>query len=1123
MKRYRTSALAILVFTVVTAVDTMHAQTTPSLPGRVGLIDERSRVVLSGNRHPLATSANDRGKARPDLPMKRMILVLKRDATTEANLRQLIAEQHDRLSPNYHSWLTPEEFAARFGMAESDRQKIAAWLGSHGFSVDRVSRGGMSLEFSGTASQVESAFGTAMHIYEVGSREYYANASDPQIPAALESTIAGVNTLHSFEKPSPLRLLGTANRVGNTSLWAPNFSAGTPGQTFHFLAPGDFAKIYNATPLYQTIDGTGQTIAIVGRSNINISDIELFRIAFGLPSNNPQIIVDGPNPGSLFNEDETEADLDVEWAGAVAPKATIKFVVSASTNNTDGVDLSAQYIVDNNIAPILSTSFGQCEALLGQAENTFINNLWEQAAAEGITVIASSGDSGAAGCDYPYAGLATQGAAVSGVASTPYNVALGGTQFNENGADSTYWSATDGTDQSSVLGYIPEVVWNESCADQNQCGFADLFATGGGPSALYSKPTWQAGPGVPADGKRDLPDLSFSAAGGHDGYLVCQDGSCITDAKGVLIAAEVVGGTSASAPAFAGVMALVNQKTNSRQGQANFILYPLAAGENAANCNASGIPQTSCIFNDITQGNNNVPGQTGYAAGPGYDLATGLGSINITNLVNNWSGVALHSTTTQLQLSPATATHGQPVNASVTVTSSAGIPTGDITLQAGTRDVNLGGLANGSLSTSLSSLPGGSYTAMATYGGDGVFGASTSTGVPITISPESSILTFTTLALGSNGTLASASSTTFSSEFFLQASVAGSSGKGTATGTVAFTDSYNGSTTTLMTVPLNSQANLLVPETSLGVGTHTLSANYSGDPSFTANGTSPVTVTVGKGPTQTILFVPTGALPNSSVTLAALIIPTTGLATPTGTVQFYDGSNALGNPVSVIAGEATLTVTQMANGSNTVSATYSGDANFNGSTSTTSIVIIGNPDFQIAANPGDVTVTSSTPGKVNLLLSPGAGLGFFGNVSFSCSGLPTGASCAFQPTPLSLDGYTTANATLTITGAGSSVAAVISRSSRMLSRIFVILGAGVFCLYAFSARRSSAKLYVCALTLSVLCISAGCGGSGNSSPSPTKTIITPVSGSTYMVTVTASGSYGSAAVSHTVNLAVTFN
>lgn len=1119
MKRHL--AVAILVFTVLTAVDAVHAQTISRPQDRIGSIDERSRVVLSGNRHPLAKAANDRGAARPDLPMKRMILVLKRDAATEKALQQFIAEQHDRLSPNYRSWLTPEQFATRFGSAESDRQQIAAWLGSHGFNVDRVSRGGMSLEFSGTADQVENAFGTPVHIYEVRGKTYYANASDPQIPAALASTVAGVNTLHSFEKPSPLRVLGTANRVGNTSLWQPNFSEGTPGQTFHFLAPGDFAKIYNATPLYQTIDGTGQAIAIVGRSNINISDVELFRIAFGLPSNNPEIIVNGPDPGNLFNDDETESDLDVEWAGAVAPKATIKFVVSASTNSTDGVDLSAQYIVDNNIAPVLNISYGQCEALLGAAENTFFNNLWEQAAAEGITVIASSGDSGAAGCDSPYSGLASLGNAVSGLASTPYNVALGGTQFNESGADSTYWAGIDGADQSSALGYIPEAVWNESCGDPTQCDFTDLYATGGGASALYSKPAWQAGPGVPSDGKRDLPDVSFSAAAGHDGYLVCQDGICLTDSTGLLVNAEVVGGTSASAPAFAGVMALVNQKTNSRQGQADFILYPLAAGENTANCNASGPPQTSCIFNDITHGNNSVPGLTGYAAGAGYDLATGLGSINISNLVNNWSGIALRSTTTQLVLSPAATTHGQPVSASVSVTSSAGTPAGAVTLQAGTQDVSLGVLANGSLSSSVSSLPGGSYTVVATYGGDGIFGASTSTGVPIMITPESSVLNFVTLGLASNGTLGTASATAFGSPFFLQASVAGASGKGIATGKVAFTDSYNGNTSTLMTVALNSQGNLLVPETSLGVGTHAITANYSGDPSFLASGASPLTVTVAKGSTQTFLFLPTGALPNSSVTLQAFIAA--GGIAPTGTVQFYDGSNALGNPVALRLGVATLTVTQMANGSNTISAIYSGDTNYNGSTSTNSTVVIGNPDFQIAANPGDVIVTSSAPGEVNLLLSPGAGLGFYGNVSFSCSGLPKGASCAFQPTPLTLDGYTTMHATLTISGAGTTAATVIPHSSRTLTLLFAIVGAGVFGLVSLSARPRSVYFYACALMLSLLCVTAACGGSGNSSSSSANSITTPVSGSAYMVTVTAAGGFGTAAVSHSVNLAVTFN
>src|SRR6202049_3877956 len=316
------------------------------------------------------------------------------------------------------------------------------------------------------------------------------------------------------------------------------------------------------------------------------------------------------------------------------------------------------------------------------------------------------------------------------LAATPFNVAVGGTQFNENGSDSKYWATTNGPDQSSALGYIPEAVWNESCSDPSQCFFPNLFASSGGPRTLYSKTSWQSGPAVPGDGKRDLPDVSLSAAGLHDAYLLCQDGICLTDSKGQLINAFVVGGTPASTPTFAGIMALVNQKTNSRQGQANFVLYPLAASQNAANCNASGPPQSTCIFNDITQGNSNVPGQTGFPATQGYDLATGLGSVNAANLVANWKNITFASTKTTLQLSPSPVhiAHGQSVTASVTVAPVSGsTPTGDVALlTAGAQTINLGMLTNGALSAPTSTLPGGSYSVTASYGGDAKFGPSTS-------------------------------------------------------------------------------------------------------------------------------------------------------------------------------------------------------------------------------------------------------------------------------------------------------------------------------------------------------------------------------------------------------------
>jgi subtilase family serine protease len=438
-----------------------------------------------------------------------------------------------------------------------------------------------------------------------------------------------------------------------------------PAVTFsggqHALAPGDFKKIYNVGPVIaNATTGQGITIAVVGRSNVygveggynQPGDLLNFRAIFGVCCETVYVFVNGPDPGDLGGEEEVEATLDASWAGAMAPNANVDFVVSVSTNTTDDLDLSELYIIDNNLAPIMTESFGKCEPGVTAAEASTATALAEQAAAQGITFIASSGDSGSASCDAPDSPAETQGAAVSFPASIPYTVAVGGTMFKENGQDSKYWSAANSpSDFSSALSYIPEVVWNESCSSLT-CGTkAALWYGGGGRSILYAKPAWQTGFG-PSDGARDVPDVSFTAAG-HDGYLVCLEGSCIPDFLGFIHFA-VVAGTSASAPSFAGVMALVDQQVKGPQGQADYVLYRLAASQSFSQCNGSNtttLPASSCIFNDTTSENNCVPGETGYpsscttySAGVGYDLTTGLGSVNISNLVTNWSAANFNAT-----------------------------------------------------------------------------------------------------------------------------------------------------------------------------------------------------------------------------------------------------------------------------------------------------------------------------------------------------------------------------------------------------------------------------------------------------------------------------------------------
>ena len=530
---------------------------------------------------------------------------------------------------------------------------MTGWLQNHGFQVNRVSHGRSVIEFSGVESQVESALHTQIHQYLVNGENHWANASDPQIPAALAPAVAGVWSLHDFRKKPKLVVGNHGHPVAGP--WSQtNLTSGK-----HGLMPADYATIYNINPLYAaSIKGNGATIAVVARSNIDTGDLFDFRNVTGLQFPVLNIMNNGPDPGIFDDSEEFEAILDATWSGAIAPAATIKFVVSASTNTTDGVDLSELYIIDNNVGDVMTESFGTCENGASQQEANAISALAEQAAAEGITYMVSSGDSGAEGCVRPSSPSAngTQ-PSVNILASSPFTIAVGGTMFNENNSNATYWNASNGPGLGSAKSYIPENVWNESCTS---CG---LWSGGGGASALFSKPNWQFGvQGIPGDGARDVPDVSLTAAI-HDAYLLCFQRSCANNSV------YLVGGTSASAPSFAGIMALIVQQYG-RQGQANYVLYRLAATETLSQCNGSSTsthPNSACIFNDVTKGNNAVPGELNYGttsakyqSGTGYDLATGLGSVNVNNLVTKWGSITFNATNTTLAPNSITAIARQP-------------------------------------------------------------------------------------------------------------------------------------------------------------------------------------------------------------------------------------------------------------------------------------------------------------------------------------------------------------------------------------------------------------------------------------------------------------------------------
>ncbi len=1010
----------LCVVAAVAGSTSLRAQKS-AVPSRVvEAADDTRTVVLKGNVHPLARPANDQGALADSQPLTRMLLLLQRSPEQESALRQLMDAQQTKGSTSYHAWLTPDQFGKQYGPSDSDVQAVTDWLTRQGFQVSSVAKGRTVIEFSGNVGQVRNAFHTEVHKFVVNGEERFANVSDPAIPAALSPVIAGVVALHNFPKQAQSRNVGTFQRDLATGQVKPLFTYNSNGTVNYAVGPADFATIYSVpATVGGSPAGTGQSIAVVGQSNINLQDVADFRSMFGLPAYSsacvsslpPQcqlsVILNGPDPG-LVNGDELESDLDVEWAGAVAPGAQIIFVTSQTTGASltqviGGVDLSALYIVDNNVAPILSMSYGLCEPFILTAGNAFYNALWQQAAAEGITIAVASGDAGPAGCDNSGSETAaTNGLAVSGTASTPYNVAVGGTEFNQFTNPTNYWSTTNNsTTALSALGYISEVPWDDSlcaanypaaCTTVDQNG-GDLKASGGGPSNCiqatsdssgnitcatnstfpngigYNKPPFQTNL-TPADSSRDIPDISLFSSDGFNMsfYVVCQSdanaggAACnlTTSPTSGVINFVGVGGTSAGTPTFAAIMALVNQKTGQRQGNANYVMYQLAANENYANCNSASFTNPSmpappsCVFYDITTGNNSVAcvatsgncsnqtnagygvvtsgvaadkGNPAFQAGTGYDLATGLGSINVTNLLNLWSSVVRIPTSTTLS-SPSGSSNASGQRFSVIVTVAGG-GTGNVSLTALASDQTtiLGSFGpfalSGTTATATTNLlPPGTAYVEGYYPGDATHAASTSAPLAVAVSganqASKTTLNFVTFDSNNNPVLSTSSqSLSYGSSYILQIVVTNSSNAtclngGTATtpgspcpkGTVLLTDNGNalndwpiaGTLNATNKANLNNQGNAEDQPISLNAGSHSIQAAFtSTDSNFQNSSSNTLSVTIKQATTSVALY--TSALsitPGASVTLTAYIYSASIGNGPTGTITFTNGSSSLG-------------------------------------------------------------------------------------------------------------------------------------------------------------------------------------------------------------------------------------
>jgi hypothetical protein len=937
-------------------------------------IDETKRVVLKGNTRPEANLRNDRGPVGDDFAMEHMLLLLKRPAEQEQALQQYLDELQTKGSPNYHKWMTASEFGERFGVAQADLELVKAWLESHGFKVNVVYPSGMLIDFSGTAGAVRKAFHADIHHLEMNGEKHVANMSDPQIPAALVDVAIGVVSLHDF-RPRAMHQMRRPK---------PQFTfTDFLGSTNYAVVPADLATIYNLSPLFNAgISGQGQTIVLIEDTDVfSAADWTTFRSTFGLSAfGGASFTQVHPAPGSgtnnctppgAFAPNDAEAILDAEWASAAAPSAAIEMAACADTTTTFGGLIAIQNLINGNAPPpaIMSISYGQCETMNGAAANAAYNSAYQQAVAEGVSVFVAAGDSGAAGCDNG-ATDATHGIGANAFASTPNNVAVGGTDFSDtySSTNDTYWNATNTTNFGSAKSYVPEIPWNDSCAGEllsNYLGYSPTYgstslcndplfgsffetvvAGGAGPSGCatgapspstpgvvsgscqgWPKPSWQSLVGNPNDGVRDTPDVSLFAADGlwSHYYIFCWSdaahggAACSGDPSGW----SGAGGTSFASPIMAGIQALINQKAGGAQGNPNPVYYQLAATEYGSSGNSScdsssgNAVGASCVFYDVTLGDMDVnctgancyfaDGSIGvlstsnttfspaYGTTTGWDFATGIGTVNAANLVNNWpASTANPSFTLSATPSAMNVVQGGSGTSTITITPQNGF--------------------SGSVTFAASGLPSGVSASFAPNPAQG-----------------GSVLTIAT-----NGTAGAGS---------FAVTVTGTSGSLTATTTVSVT--------------VVASANF------------TLSATPGN-----------LTIAQGTGATTTITVTPLNGF-GGNVNLTASGLPS-GV-----TASFIPNPTATSSTLTLSAGSGAAT--------GTFNVTVSGTSGSLTNTTTISLTVTLAPNFSISASPSSLMVRRG--GTANTTITITALNGFAGSVSLSASGLPKGVTATFTPNP----------------------------------------------------------------------------------------------------------------------------
>jgi hypothetical protein len=777
-----------------------------------GAIDESKPIRLLGNTRPEANAQNDRGRVQDSFPMEHMLLQLKRAPELEQEFDQYIDSLTDKASPNFHQWILAAEQGEKYGLAQQDLDAITNWLESHGFSVDYVYPNGMVIDFSGTAGEIREAFHTEIHRLEVRGEHHIANMSDPQIPEALATAVAGVVSMHDF-KPQQMRV--PLVRKNYTFSDCTGGTDSTGGDCY-VLVPADLETIYNLNPLYRVgINGTGQTITLVEDSDTYSNDVSVYRSTFlskwtgSVTTTHPSGDNACTDPGT--NSADGEADLDAEVAGAIAPDAAIDVATCADSTTTFGGLFAIENLVNSATPPaIISQSYGECEAYNGSASNAAFNSAFQTGAAAGASIFASAGDAGASMCASLYSAGSTEalpGIGITGWGETVYNVSVGGTDFEDayNAKEtatpiSTYWNTSNTITDGSAKSYVPEIPWNDSCSgyllynyegkstgygSSGECASATFRSTAagsGGPSgcatggggtdqtgyavvdgtcAGYAKPSWQSGIfGNPADGVRDIPDVSLFASNGIWGHYVTVCFSDATDNRGGLPCSGApstwagFGGTSVSAPMMAAIQALVNEKWGtswqgsgaSRSGNPNPIYYRIAKAEFGSTGNSScySINQppreglaSSCAFYDITQGdididclNNRISRSTTIDVGCFDASTTVYGSLSTQALVSPGTVITGGSGYT----SAPTCTLGAPSNLSEYLS-----PAGAILWGGGTQATCTAAVSGGAVTGITIAAGGQGYAggASCTLTGGGGTGATCSASPTTTSAPAS--------------------------------------------------------------------------------------------------------------------------------------------------------------------------------------------------------------------------------------------------------------------------------------------------------------------------------------------------------------------------------------------------